>query len=630
MKKHENTKGNRKWVIKAMIGFIAVLAVLTFFSNTIMNATIPLVMTSNAMRGNLSYTNSATGQLVSDNQIEVKGLEGRTVERVIGSNYDLVSEGDVILTLQPVENMSELTDLEQQLATLQQQQETALMTPNHGPDFTTQNQAVRTAERALADAQTTLNSATTRDETIAAAQQVLSANQAAVTALQAQVASASASVEYINTQLAALYARLAVIDGTANVVIPTVPPLSSAPHPAGSKNDPSDPASPDTSSDPNAAPSETSAPTSDTSSLASSETSATTTTQAPATVPSETLAPSEDPATNPTSAAPTPVPATISDNSTDRATIMNQIAQLQGQLTDAQNRLTGYSSQLAAAQAAVTAAQNAITQAEALPSTYAAQDAVTDAQAALNSAQIALSDAQLNASRQALTDRYAIENRQLQIEQMEDKIAKTRARLEQTEIVAPADGYVFNVAVQAGDKLTEQTVIFTIVPENSTYSVSFTFPANVASSMAVGQQFSSSDYYYIDNIVITNIKPDPANPRGNRIVKCAVTGSGQLWPGESITVTADRGNSTYDHVVAASAVSEDNSGSFVFVVDKSSGPLGDRYVVRRVSVTVEARSGAFAAITGEGLDGAMVVTRSDVPLHNGDRVRLEDFSSNQT
>ena len=101
-----------------------------------------------------------------------------------------------------------------------------------------------------------------------------------------------------------------------------------------------------------------------------------------------------------------------------------------------------------------------------------------------------------------------------------------------------------------------------------------------------------------------------------------------LLPGESITVTADKGNATYDHVVPSSAVSEDNSGQFVFVVNQTSGPLGDRYTVRRVSISVLETSGAFCAIQGEGLDNVMVVTRSEEPLHNGDRVRLEDYSDN--
>ena len=70
----------RARVIKAMIAFVAILAVLTFFSNTIMNMTIPKVMGSYASRGNLSYSNSARGTITVDNQIEIKGLDGRTVD----------------------------------------------------------------------------------------------------------------------------------------------------------------------------------------------------------------------------------------------------------------------------------------------------------------------------------------------------------------------------------------------------------------------------------------------------------------------------------------------------------------------------------------------------------------------
>ena len=612
MKKHENTKSSRRWVIRAMVTFLVVLALLTFFSNTIMNATIPLVVTANAMRGNLSYTNTATGTLQSDDQFEVKALDGRTVSEVHFTNYDTVEEGDVIITLVPVEDMSELTTLETQLLELQRQQEYAARTPHHN-DFTTQNQAVRTAQQALADAQANLNSATTRDQTIAAAQQVLNANQAAVNALTSQVASASATVESINAMIGACQARIAIIDGTA----PTSTTIMHAP-PAmlPSKNDPEGgdttaPADPDTQS------SGDTGTTTDTGAAAGAgETSATTTPPTTPTTP-----------TTPTIPSATVTAPTVNPNAS-RQEMVDQIAQLQVQLIDAQNRLAGYSAQLAAAQAAVTAAQTAITTAEALPSTYAATDAVADAQAALTAAQTALSDAQINAGIAADQLADAAEDRERQIADLEAKIEKTRARLTQTEIVAPASGYLYNLSVAAGDKLVGETVIFTIVPEDSSYSVSFTFPTNVVQSYQVGQEFSASNYYYIDKIVITNIKPDPNNPRDNRIVKCAVYTSFPVYPGESITVTADKGNATYDHVVASSAISEDNSGYFVFVVDQSSGPLGDRYTVRRVSVTVQATSGAFSAISGEGLDGVMVVTRSEEPLHNGDRVRLEDYSGN--
>ena len=615
MKKHENKKSSRRWVIRAMAVFLVVLALLTFFSNTIMNMTIPLVVTGTAMRGNLSYTNSATGQIVSDNQIEVKGLEGRTVSEVLVSNYDMVEEGDVLMTLVPVEDMSELDELVQSLLTAQRELEYAQRAPHHAPTYVAENQAIRTAEQALATAQTNLNNATTRDQTIAAAQQILSANQSAVAALQAQVASASASVEVLNTQLAALYAQLAVIDGTATVVIPTTVPTgmyAARPSATAGKFDPEEPApaEPDTATDPNVG-------TVDPNAAVDGDPGegTTTTTTAPSTSDTTPTTPST------TETLPPPTPTS------DRQTVVNQIAQVQGQLADAQNRLSGYASQLAAAQTAVTAAQEVITTAEALPSTYAAQDAVADAQAALSAAQVALSDAQINAGIAADQYEDSIEDKERTIADLEDKIAKTRARLTQTEIVAPAAGRVCNITVIAGDKFQAEQVICVVVPSDSTYSVSFTFDTNVVQSYQVGQELTAN-YYFISKIVITNIKPDPNNPRDKRIVKCAVYSNGEMWPGETITVTADKGNATYDHVVPASAVSEDNSGNFVFVVDQSSGPLGDRYVVRRVAVSIQATSGSFIAINGEGLDNVMVVTRSEEPLHNGDRVRLEDYSGN--
>ena len=57
--------------------------------------------------------------------------------------------------------------------------------------------------------------------------------------------------------------------------------------------------------------------------------------------------------------------------------------------------------------------------------------------------------------------------------------------------------------------------------------------------------------------------------------------------------------------------------------------MGDKYVVRRVDVTIEATDGASTAIKGEGLDkyDVMIVVRAEKPLEDGQRVRLEDYKS---
>ena len=143
--------------------------------------------------------------------------------------------------------------------------------------------------------------------------------------------------------------------------------------------------------------------------------------------------------------------------------------------------------------------------------------------------------------------------------------------------------------------------------------------------MSIGQSLTT-DKYWVDDCVITNIKPDAENPRDKREVKCAIQSMWGAWPGESLTATADKSNADFEHVIASSAIIEDNGGTFVYVIQESTSPLGDKYVVKRVNVTIEGTDGALTAISGEGLEGNMIVVRSEEPLQDGDRVRLEDYT----
>ena len=150
-----NFKKNRKWVIRAAVAFVLILGLLTFFSNTIMNATIPKVVVESAYRGNLSYTNSQTGTAKAEGVTEVKGIEGREIASVVLSNYDRVSPGDVILTLKPVTDTTALDTLEEQLLALQREAEYAARQPSTSVDYSVYLQAIVDAEAALAQANST-------------------------------------------------------------------------------------------------------------------------------------------------------------------------------------------------------------------------------------------------------------------------------------------------------------------------------------------------------------------------------------------------------------------------------------------------------------------------------------------
>ena len=563
-----SSRRDRKWVIRAMVVFVLILALLTFFSNTIMNATIPKVTGTNAVRGNLSHTNSAQSTVVVENKTDVKGIEGREVEKVLVGDYDYVNKGDTVVVLKDIEDQTELDDLQKQLLDLKRQAEYADRMPSDPTDYTSLREGITSASRQLEEANANLTAAKNKSATIAAAQDAIKKTEPTVVKLEAQVTSASDTVENINADISEAQSELATIETKINILVTIGTPTPT----------PIDPGQQD-----------------------------------------GTVDPKYDPDKDTTE---------MDDLCRQRDELNYKIAELESQKGDAETRLATLSSQYADAKAVLDEANATIEAANALPSVSEAQSAVNLAQSSLTQAQRAYSNAQINDGIAHDKEQDDIADRNKQIEKIEKDITKLEEKMNATEIKAPASGMIYGMSLMEGDVMTP-TVIFTIIPDNPECTITFTFTTKSAESFYVGMELSA-DYYWLDKCIISNIKPDPQNPRESRLVKCDLVGD-YFYPGDTITVTADRSNETYDFVVPSSAVNEDNSGQFVYVIKESSSPLGDKYEVKRVSITVENTDGSLSAIKpssdGESLlNEGMIVTRSEKPLHDGDRVRLEDYS----
>ena len=553
-----NFKKNRKWVIRAAVAFVLILGLLTFFSNTIMNATIPKVVVESAYRGNLSYTNSQTGTAKAEGVTEVNGIEGREIASVVLSNYDRVSPGDVILTLKPVTDTTALDTLEEQLLALQREAEYAARQPSTSVDYSVYLQAIVDAEAALAQANSTLSAAMNREATLTAAQGVINANSSTAIAQQAEVDAASASLEAINVEISQNQNQISVLDDRIAVFTTLGTPTPS----------PADPGV----------------------------------------------------------ITPTPVAGSIEELCAQRQALVEENEILQANLADAQARLNNAASQLATTNTAIENANATIEAANSLPSVTSAQAAVNTANSALTAAREAYTNIQITTGITADQAQDSVEDRNENIAELTEQIAELSETMEATEIRATAAGYIYGMTTAVGDVLVKDQVLLQIIPDNVSCTVSFTFEESVASNFSIGMELSV-DSYWIDKVVIVSIKPDASDPRNKRTVKCSIEGN--VMPGEQITVVADRANSDYDCVVPSSAVYEDNSGTFIYVVEQTSTVLGDKCIVHRVKVTVEATDGARTAISGENIEGAQIVVRSEKPLHDGDRVRLTDYSTTE-
>lgn len=87
---------DRSWVKNAVIVFLVILLILTFFSNTIMNRSLAEVATQSVMSGSITARVRGSGTVTAAGAYEVKADQTREIRAVKVKAGQEVSEGDVL------------------------------------------------------------------------------------------------------------------------------------------------------------------------------------------------------------------------------------------------------------------------------------------------------------------------------------------------------------------------------------------------------------------------------------------------------------------------------------------------------------------------------------------------------
>ena len=95
----ENKQKNREWVKTAVIIFLVIMLVLTFFSNTIQNYTLTEVSTEQVKAGTIAERVRCTGKVISMGNTEVKAEGTRTIAGVKVKIGQEVNEGDILFVM---------------------------------------------------------------------------------------------------------------------------------------------------------------------------------------------------------------------------------------------------------------------------------------------------------------------------------------------------------------------------------------------------------------------------------------------------------------------------------------------------------------------------------------------------
>ena len=94
-------KTNRKeWVKNVAIIFLSIMLVLTFFSNTIMNYSLPEVATAMIEPGSITAKIRGTGNLTSDDPYKITIQESRKIKSVAVKQGDVVEKDQILFYLE--------------------------------------------------------------------------------------------------------------------------------------------------------------------------------------------------------------------------------------------------------------------------------------------------------------------------------------------------------------------------------------------------------------------------------------------------------------------------------------------------------------------------------------------------
>ena len=566
-------KKRREWVKNAAIIFLSVMLVLTFFSNTFMNYSLPEVAAQYVQSGTITAKIRGTGTVESGDPYNVKISETRTISSVLVKTGDKVEKGAPLLLLEDKES-KELTDAQAAL------------------------------DKAMLDFELALLSGDISNSTF---QNVQNGNVASINTYQSRIVAAEAEIDRWQKQVDEATNAINQLK-TAQVNVD-----------AGG--------TPDTGSEQNKVNAAQAALNSDEVKIAKDKISewqaAQATCQATIDKYNENIA---------SSVSGNGFVNQVTEDEyqlalKNREQYQSLINERQAFINNNPDKVKAYDEKvkaLADANKALADKQNSKEN-----STNSLTVQTQNRQTELDKRNIQLKAAQ-DTKEQLLKDISTELNLDYQLDSLQkqrDDIAKLQENAVGASIEAPISGTITSVTVKAGDEAQPDTALVTMQPEGKGFTMSFSVTNDQAKRLSVGDKADLVNSWRYSNMDITlaSIKPDTTDPGQKKLLTFDITGD-EVTPGQSLNVSVGQKSANYDLIVPNSAIREDSNGKFILIVESKSSPLGNRYVATRVDVEVLASDDTQSAVSGALYGSEFVITTSTQPVEAGKLVRLANNS----
>lgn len=676
MNENTNSPRRREWVKNVAIIFLSIMLVLTFFSNTIMNYSLPEVATEYVQSGTITEKVRGSGTLEATDPYNVVINESRKIESVNVQNGDFVEKDSVLFYLEDVES-DELKTAQKELDDLRLAYLTGLFTGDISSDVITKVESGNTGTLAtyqaqLADidnritaAKNSLSAATANQQNVqnnlnnlTGQKNIKDAVVVDTTGEKMAVNSASASVTNAEAEVSRIEAEMGAVDANIKAAadllgIPITDDMGNIGLEGGVKKfqDAKSAAEAELEAEklniPTAEAGVAEAKvklqeaeqkladarlSGDEEQIKQAELELGEIDRFVYNAALEQLAKEQEDvkvAEDKVSVAngeleqAKQVLATYNANCSLKAS-------LQSSLDNANNNLNNAKSTLTAAQTALSnkeASGNNVSEMNDLNTQIAqATNSKTEAetQVANLNAEITKLETEKSELLKSLTTEMNLSAQNAYISKKEAEIEALKAKSVGTTVTAPVSGTVTSITYVAGETTKPDEVIAVIQPEGKGFTLSFSVTSEQARKLTVGDIAELQEAWYYEGVkaTLSSIKPDANEPAKKKLLTFDVEGDVQA--GQSLNLSIGQKSMDYELVVPNSAIREDKNGKFVLVVESKSSPLGNRYIATRVDVEVLAKDDTYSAISGVLYGSEYVITTATKPVEAGKQVRLAD------
>ena len=647
----EQVVKKRGWVKNAVIAFLSIMLVLTFFSNTIMNRSLPEVATAFVESGTINAKIRGSGTVSAGESYDVVMDQTRKVSSVLVKVGDLVETGDVLFTLSETES-DELKQAQDTLEDMRLNYQKSVLNMDSA-DYAQENRNIQKAREALTEAKAEMENCAVSDDQIYQAQMTLKEAQRAkkdledalkklqdleaqITAWEKECETLSDAIDGYEKQIRSLkagtgnlagdlknakdelkacqktYADLRITYGTyydslmekakaiaaGNDIVIQMAALVNKDDAVREEKIAFEKLQPAVD-----AVDAAQAKVDTLQALVDGQSSV----QAQISQLEETLSQAED---------------DYSSRKKDIKSAKRELSDLEDEVADYKEEEDWYEQQIDSAGENVETLSDQYDQLKQLKSNYkAAEERVKDCQNSLDDLLFALAEQKKADGKTAASQQLDLEKARKDIQEQEERVAELKANALGAEVTAKVSGQISSLNVTAGRDAGAGETLAVIEVVDRGYTVRLPVTIEQSQKVRLGDKASVTNYYWGQQIdaTLTQIINDPSNPGKGKLLVFTLTGD--ISSGQNVTLSVGEKSANYDAIVPNSALRTDTNGTFVLVVMAKSSPLGNRYIATRVDVQVLAQDDTTAAVSGLSF-GDYVITTSSKPLEAGMQVNM--------